>query len=591
MNRNDNDDRGSRLARPALLLFLGLLASGCGDDGPATPGGEAPSEGPGPTDAPDDLPPRGPFVFVDATEGSGLAGFVQIQDELDKPLILGSIGAGVGLFDYDQDGDLDAWLVNGDRLERASGTAAPRDAVFANDGGGRFTDATEALGVVEEGFSSGVRLADVDGDGWRDAYVSNWGPNAFFRNVEGQRFEEEAAARGLDEASWSTGAAFFDADRDGDLDLYLAAYVDFDADWIRANRPSEEYRGVKVHFGPRGLPGAADRFFRNDGNAVFTDVSEAVGVVGADAFGFQAVVLDADEDGWLDVYVANDSVPNYLWRNVEGESFEDVAFLSGAALSMNGTNQAGMGVAVGDWDGDLDPDLYVTNFAEDYFTLYRNDGGGIFSDVTRKLQQVASTNPYLGWGCGIFDFDGDGDHDVYAANGHVYPQVDQFPLGTRYRQKSLLFENLGDGTFGDPDRVGGPGFAVERSTRGSAVGDLDGDGDLDVLLGNMDEPPTLLRNDTPGAANGVHVRLVGRAPNTEAVGAKVVGVVERDGAAHRILQLVGTSGSFLSSDAPGLFFGLGGAESLQRLEITWPDGETEVQGPFESGARVTLEQR
>ena len=362
-----------------------------------------------------------------------------------------------------------------------------------------------------------------------------------YRNRGDGTFEDVTAATGVGDPSWSTGACFLDFDRDGDLDLYVANYVRFNEKRMLAKRLTTQYKGVEVMKGPKGLPGEADRFYVNEGGT-FRDASVEVGIADRKLFGFQCVAFDADGDGWVDVYVANDSVENVLWRNREGRGFEDVGTKLGVALSMSGKPQAGMGVGVGDFDGDLLVDLYVTNFADDYFTLYRANERGTWVDGTQRLRLSEPTKKLLGWGCGFEDFDSDGDLELYAITGHVYPQVDRFQVGSTYRQPNRLFE-YADGHYRTPDGEGGPGFAVLECSRGAAVGDVDGDGDLDLLVGNLDAPPTLLRNDGP---NGywIKVLVVGAGGNRDAVGARVeVRVGER-----RHLRLVGTSAG--SSPAP-----------------------------------------
>ncbi len=566
-----------------LPALLALFVSGCGEDG-------AP--------APEATPAQGPFVFVDVALEAGLA-FQPTNGTQAKPFITETLGGGVALFDADGDGDLDAYFANGSThaLERGEQAGPrPRDGFFQNDGVGGFEDATTQAGLGDERWTMGVRAADFDGDGWTDLYLSNHGPNVFYRN-QGSRagvhagFEDDTAHAGLGDPRWSTGACLLDVDRDGDLDLYVVNHIDFDYDDVLARNLRDDFHGLVVMFGPRGLPPAVDRFYRNAGDGTYVDASAEVGIDGVAAYGFQCVAFDYDQDGQVDVYVANDSQANHLWRNVDGR-FEERAVRSTVALSKNGLPQAGMGVALGDFDADLLPDLFITNFSDDYFTLYRGEKGGYFRDVSSQARLQMPTHASLGWGCGFADFDHDGDLDLYAVNGHVYPQVDDYPLSSRYRQTNQLFENTGDGRFEDVSEQAGPGFRSAESSRGSAVGDVDNDGDLDILIGNLDVPPTLLRNDSRLAGRSVLLRLEGRGANRAAIGARVEVVV-----GERVhLRLPGTGVSFLSSDDPRLHFGLGPAERIDAVRITWPDGTKTEHGPFEAadlgpaGATIVLRQ-
>ncbi len=525
---------------------------------------------------------RGPFRFVDATEPSGLGTFQQVNGEEEKPFILETVGGGVALFDADGDGDLDAYLTNGGRIG-APLASNPSDALYINDGAGIFVDHTQPAGIDERRLSSGVRTVDLDGDGHLDVFVTNYGPNVFYRNTGAGAFVDITEKLGLGDERWSTGASFFDGDRDGDLDLYVANYVDFDEAQMLADRPSTEYRGVKVMKGPRGLPGAHDRYYVNAGDGIMQDESEARGILTVDpAFAFQSMAFDVNEDGWLDVYVANDSVANSLWFNREGKHFEDRAQVSGAAYSMGGRPQAGMGVGLGDYDNDGQPDLFLTNFADDYFTVYRGMGRGSFIDRTPALALSKVTTDKLGWGCGFFDFDNDGDQELFAVNGHVYPQVDRFDLGTVYRQENQIFDYTGS-KFIEPDGYGGSGFRLRAASRGAAVGDIDADGDLDLLIGNIDGAPTLLRNEGP-TGESLRVRLVGTPGDHHAFGARVELVCD----GKQQTRWVVSGESFLSSHERELHFGVGDAERVESLRVTWFDGTRETFEDLASGCTWSI---
>ncbi|MEW6073494.1 MAG: CRTAC1 family protein [Planctomycetota bacterium] len=572
--------REAAWSRLGLFTLPGLLLAceGGDSDGPAT--------GAAVLDADPGTPPAtARFRFVDALDEAGLGAFVQDNGNDDKLLISESAGGGVAFLDYDRDGDLDIYLSNGSAHADYPPGKEPADALYENRGDGTFRDRTREAGLGDTLWTQGVRVADYDGDRWPDIYLTNHGPNVLYRNRGDGTFEDVTARAGVGDPRWSTGSCFLDYDRDGDLDLYVANYIEFDAAYIVANEIYEEYRGERVYYGPRGLEGARDRFYENRGDGTFADVSARVGIDLPQYYGFQAVPFDCDEDGWVDIYVANDSVPNLLWRNDGKGRFEEIAMRAGLALSIDGGAQAGMGIALGDYDGDLLLDLYVTNFAEDYHTLYRGDGNGFFSDVTMQMGLATITLPYLGWGCGFEDFDSDGDSDLFAVHGHVFPQVDLFPLATTYRQRPLLFENSG-ARFRDATEEAGPGFALRKASRGTAVGDYDEDGDLDLLIGSIDERPALLRNDSPRRGNWVKVRLVGRAPNTDAIGARLVGTCGE----MRMLRLAGVSSGFLSTNDPRLHFGLGTAAKLDELRITWPDGTAESHRNLAAGAVVVVEQ-
>ena len=571
----------SRLALAVTALFA-WWTGGCADEGETLAGGSGAR-----ASAPDEVPVSR-LRFEDRTEAFGLDAFLQTNGDPEKRWITGSIGGGVALFDADADGDLDLYFTNGKSLDPEAPPV--RDAFYRNEradpsgssepGGEselRFVDRTADVGLGDAEWTNGVRTVDVDGDGWTDLFLTNNGPNRFYRNERG-RFVDETEERGLGHPGWGAGAAFLDADRDGDLDLFVANYVALDVAAAHRTRPTQSYRGTEVFFGPRGLPQAVDVFYRQDDAGRFLDVSDEVGIGEHAAFGLGVVVFDHDEDGWIDVYVANDSTPNALWRNARGKRFVERGMAAGLALSVDGTPQAGMGIAVGDVQGDGHPDLYVTNFAEDYNTLYLGEGRGLFRDRTTGADLRRPTMPDLGWATGFHDFDNDGDEDLYVVNGHVFPQVDGLELGTSYRQRNRLLEN-DRGTLRPVE--GGGGFALRQASRGAAVGDLDGDGRLDLVIGNIDGPPAALLNATTGAGNWVGLRLVGPDRNREAVGARLL--VESAG--RTAMRWVGSAQGFCSSSDAVQHFGLGAATALEGVTVRWPDG-TETTHENLAGGRV-----
>jgi len=524
------------MKRALLALMIG---GGCG-------GKEAPPPSPAPP----------PFLFVE-TEGVPT---VVWCGRREKPHLLESGGSGLALFDYDGDGDLDLYLVNGWRLEGEKVIERGKNALYRNRGDGTFEDVTEAAGVGDDGWGCGVAVGDVDGDGHPDLFVTNFGPDVLYLNRGDGTFERAKDPPGID--GWSTGAVFFDADGDGDEDLFVAAYVDCTLDEVLRAKPTLDWHDRKVMLGPFGLAGKRNAYFENTGGGRFVEATAKAGLEDKGAFfSFGVAALDLDGDGDPDLYVANDSNPNYLYRNEGGGKFKEVGLWSGAALDAGGAAQAGMGVAAADVDGDGDPDLLVTNFAQDSSTLYRNEGKCLFVDVSETAGVKAPTYRPLSWGVVLEDFDLDGDPDAYIANGHIYPQADETPdAATSYAQTNLLLMNRGDGRFVDVSRDAGPGLAVTRSSRGVAAGDLDNDGDIDLVVSNIDAPPTILRNDTARR---------GRWLTVDAPGARKV-VVEAGG--RRFVRDAVMGGSFCSASDPRFHFGLGDVPRIDRVTVTWPDG-------------------
>jgi hypothetical protein len=514
--------------------------------------------------------------------------------------VVESFGAGTALFDADGDGDMDAYLSNGGRLEGIPAGQEPRDALFLNDGRARFRDGTAAAGLGDANWTYGVRTVDLDSDGDVEMYLTNYGPNVLYDNAGNGRFVDVSAQSGLDDREWSSGAAFLDFDKDGDLDLYVGEYLPFDKEAMLRERPRATMHGhnqpvaggkrledIPVMKGPMGLEPSPDRYFENQGAARFADASEKVGIAGVKRFSFQVLTFDVDQDGWLDVFVVTDVLEDLLWRNEGGKRFAEIALRAGVAVRQDGVPQGGMGGAVGDYDGDGEVDLFVTNFVEDYSTLFRGVKGGIFSDVTNRMGLRKDTWLMVGWGGGFVDFDSDGDVELFEINGHTYPQVDEVELGTSYLQANQLWELQG-GRYVTPAGAGGPDFVVPRAGRTSAVGDVDGDGDQDLLVGNLDDHPTLLRNDSANG-NWLLVRLLGAATpgngGRDAIGARLVLRVGD----KRHLRLIGAGSGFLSSNDPREHFGLGSATKADELEVRWADGRVERFTDLDAGRLHTLE--
>jgi hypothetical protein len=518
-----------------------------------------------------------PVVFADITHAAGLDRFHHRSGDPEKRTILETPGSGVALLDYDNDGWLDIYLLNGSTFPALKGKeAAPRAMLLHNNHDGTFSDVTDKAGVANERWGFGVAVADYDNDGWPDIYVSNFGKNRLYHNNHDGTFTDVAEKAGVALGGWSTGATWGDYDRDGFLDLFVPGYAKFDPDHPvisgQGGLPSGfcQFRGVEVMCGPRGLPGEGDHLFHNNGNGTFTDVSSKAGVADTKGYyGFASVFVDVDDDGWLDLAVANDSVPRYLYLNKHDGTFQDVSYISGFALNDEGREQASMGIAVGDYNRDGKVDFYITNFSDDYNTLYRNEGDANFSDVTFRAGISNLTIPFLGWGTGFLDFDNDGLLDIFVVNGHVYPGVDKQDWGTTWAQRPLLLRNLDGMKFQEVPPATGSGLAVVITGRGAAFGDLFNDGHIDVVINSVDSTPTLLRNVVKNSNHWVTLKLVGgpKSPR-DAIGAK--GFVTAGGFRQRGDVISG--GSYASSSDQRLHFGLGTATKVDKVEIRWPSG-------------------
>ena len=505
-----------------------------------------------------------------------------------KEYIVEVNGNGAGFFDYDDDGDIDLIIANGSTLEGYRDGGDPLAALYENREG-RFEDVTAGAGLdAARGWGAGVCVADYDNDGHQDLYLTGYGPNALYRNKGDRTFENVTSAAGAGDARWSTGCAFGDYDRDGDVDLYVANYVvfDFDATPRRGETDLCRYMGVDVFCGPRGFEGDSDSLFRNDGDGTFTDVSMEAGIAAYRYNGFGVVFGDFDDDGWPDIYVANDFTPNLLFRNNRDGTFSEIGLLSGTALNDEGREQAGMGVGVGDYDRNGLVDIFVTNFAQDTNTLYRNDGDAFFTDATLGAGLGRLSFGYLGWGTGFADLDNDGWEDIFVANGHVYPEVDGLELGTTYRQRKEVYRNRGDGTFEEVAGNLGGDLLAARSARGTAFGDYDNDGDVDIFVVNMNERPSLYRNDGGNDNGWITLRLEGTESNRDAIGARVE---VRTGEGVQVAE-VRSGGSYLSHSDMRLHFGLGPADRVERIEIRWPSGRVEVWNDLSAGRFVTIKE-
>jgi hypothetical protein len=501
--------------------------------------------------------------FTDITDKAGIK-FTHVSSP-EKKYIVESMSGGVALFDYDNDGYLDLYLVNSLTVDLVKSKQKTRSLLYHNNADGTFTDVTDKAGVGDIGWGMGATIGDYDDDGWDDIYVTSLGPNHLLRNNGNGTFTDVTQKAGVGDPRWSAGAAFLDYDNDGKLDLFVANYVDFDVNNLPEFGKGRtcQFKGVPVQCGPRGLKGAGDSLYHNNGNGTFTDVSRKAGVADPDGYyGLGVICSDLDEDGLVDIFVANDSTPNFLYHNNGDGTFKDIGFPSGTAVNENGSEQGSMGVTLGDYDHDGRLDLFITNFDDDYNVLYHDDGKGSFTDVSYAAKVAAVSLPYVGWGTWFFDYDNDGWADLLVVNGHVYPQL------PTYRQRNFVHHNNRDGTFTEVGTQLGEPFAEKRTGRGAAFGDIDSDGDTDVVINNLDGPPQVLRNDGGNANNSILIKTIGVKSNRDGIGARVK-IVSGD-----VTQMaeVYSGGSYLSQSDLRLSFGLEKRTKVDLIEVRWPSG-------------------
>ena len=568
-----------------LLCIAGfaIAVTGCNGD-------------PAPTATPAEPAPH----FVDIAAAAGLD-VVQVSGGADADYIIDSLGAGGAWLDYDNDGDPDLYLVQGATKDAPEG---PPDRLYRNDGDldgdgvPHFTDVTETAGLGDRNWGVGAAVADYDNDGDADLYVTNWGANRLYRNNGDGTFTDVAAAAGVDGSRWSTSAAWTDTDRDGDLDLYVANYVEFTFERYpaRGELPANDkpciWRGVEIFCGPRNLEPAPDRFYRNDGDADgdgiprFVEATAQAGLVPIEPmYGIAVRAFDADGDGDDDLYVANDSVQNLFFVNQGDGSFVEESILAGVAYSERGTEQAGMGIAVGDYDRNGFVDLAVTNFSHDHDTLYRNDGELLFTDVSFPAGLGTASYFTLGWGIEFLDLDLDGWQDLYVCHGHVYPQIDGRDTGASFRAANGLYRNGGDGTLTSFPGGGGPGMSIKEASRALLPVDLEGDGDLDLLVTHINAPPSLLRNDGE-RANWLTVGLRGTRSNADGIGARVYAIVGE----NRQLREIRREASYAGSVLPRAHFGLGQATTIDRVVVRWPSGAISMLTEVEVNRLIVIDE-
>ena len=515
--------------------------------------------------------PNAPVQFVDVAADVGVS-LMNVSGDGEQQYLVDAFMGGAAFFDYDRDGDLDLYVLNGSRVNGFPDRDHPQNALYRNENA-TFLNATEESGLGDTRWGMGCAVADYDNDGDADLYVTNYGNNALYENRGDGTFADLAQHAGVSgDGAFSTGCAFFDYDRDGDLDLYVANYIDFDYFMETTPERRHEWRGLAVHFGPQGMRGEADVFYRNEGEGIFSEATTAAGLVDHDLlYGLGVVAGDYDNDGDADLYVANDTGPNYLYDNGGDKTFTDVAWMKGVAYGEGGEPQGCMGIAFGDYDNDTYPDILVTNFWEETNTLYHNDGGQFFSDLTFDAGVGLESFQFLAWGTEFFDYDNDGDKDLFVANGHVYPQVDRANFGVRYAQTNQLFENVGRGSFAEVSRTSGAGLQIEKVSRGAAFGDYDADGDLDIFVLELNDRPTLLRNDGGDRNNYLIIRTEGTQSNRDGIGTRIK---IRCGDTTQVNE-VRSGSSYLSQNDLRIHFGLGKCARVDRVDVFWPSGLVE----------------
>ena len=521
-----------------------------------------------------------PVEFVEVAAESGIDMTVVSGSKDQMYIVEGSLG-GSAFFDHDNDGDVDLYVTNGSRFSGFAPGQHPYNRLYRNIGDGQFTDVTSETAVGDTSWSLGCVAADYDNDGHTDLYVTNFGANKLYKNLgdgssgdgssgdgssDDGSFEDVTIAAGVGDSGYGTGGTFGDFDRDGDVDLYLSNYIDFSRDY-ESTIPCV-WKTVDMMCGPRGLLPQKDVFYRNEGDGTFTDATATVGMADKEFYGYGAVFADFNEDGWPDVFVADDMSPNQMFVNRGDGTFAEEALIASVGFNGDGAEQGCMGVGIGDYDNDGHLDIFVTNFEGEHNTLYRNEGDGFFLDVSFVSRLAASGNPEVGWGTALFDFDNDGDKDIFVANGHTYPQADLPHTNASYAQRNFLFENLGNGTYADVSEQAGPGLAIEKVSRGASFADYDGDGDVDVFVVNLNAAPDLLRNNGSSGNNYLLVETVGTVSNRNGIGTRI----EVETAGLRQVNEVRSGGSYLSHDDMRVHFGLGQASGVAKVTLRWPSG-------------------
>jgi hypothetical protein len=571
----------NRISRRESLLLLASAAAARGQQGS---GMASRGVAPQPRAKFSGLPFHARFTDIAARAGLREPVICGPGDRADY--IVESMGSGIAFIDYDNDGWMDLFVVSGTRRDGPVPGATNR--LYRNNRDGTFADITQQAGLTHQGWCFGVTVADYNNDGFDDIFVTGLGRNFLYRNNGDGTFTDVTKEAGLltGDTRWATGCTWLDYDRDGRLDLFVAHYVAFDFDTVppAGKNPDYNYRGVPVYYGPRGLPPERGTLYRNNGDGTFTDVTKQSGISAAPSgYGLTAVAADFSGSGWPDIYVASDSTPSLLFRNQRDGKFAERGLELGLAVNEDGKEQAGMGIALGDYDCDGALDLLKTHFSEDTTILYRNIGAGGFDDVTARSGIGVETR-FVSWGAGIHDFDNDGNPDIFWVTGAVFPEVEKVHPDYPFRTPRVLFRNLGGGRFEElPGSIAGAALDEPHSSRGVAFGDFDNDGDIDIVIMNMNEPPSLLRNDVIGGGNWLKVKLEGTKSNRSAVGARVIA----NYAGRKQAQALTAQTSYLSVNDPRLHFGLGVAKTAD-LEIWWPSGERETLRAVPAGRLVTV---
>ena len=503
--------------------------------------------------------------FVDVTQSAGIR-FTHVDGRSGQKFFMETLGSGAAFFDYDNDADPDLYFVNGAPLPGYQSADIPINRLYRNNGDGKFIDVTEKARVGDTGYGHGCAVGDYNNDGYPDLYVTNYGPNVLYRNNGDGSFTDVTHDAGVGEPKWSSSCAFADYDRDGDLDLYVVNYIEFSLE----NNPwcGRKDKGIRGYCEPNNFQGLPDTLYQNNGDGTFTDVTRQSGIYNPDGKGLGVVWGDYDNDGFPDIYIANDSTENFLFKNKGDGTFEEVGFFIGVAFSETGVAENGMGTAFGDWDNDGWLDLIVTNYADQANTLYRNDQASFFTDVSTASKTAFVSYPYLGWATEFIDYDNDGFLDLFVANGHLHDNLKEMGQDGTYAQRNFLFRNNRDSTFTEISNQLGPGMRLADVSRGAAFADYDLDGDIDMVVTNSNSPPRLLRNDGVKENNWLAVTLIGANGATDAIGSRVT---VNMGESSQMKEVRSGSG-YLSQNELKLLFGLGGRTTVSRIEIQWQDG-------------------
>ncbi|MGB9180283.1 MAG: CRTAC1 family protein [Pyrinomonadaceae bacterium] len=528
-------------------------------------------------------------TFVNVAAKAGLTTKTIYGDEHKNRYLLETTGSGAAFIDYDNDGYLDIFLVNGTRLDGVAG-AQPTNRLYHNNGDSTFTDVTTKAGLIRSGWGQSVCVGDYDNDGWDDLFISGFGKNALYRNNGNGTFNEVAEKAGVsnNRTRWGSGSAFVDYDRDGHLDLFVASYINLDL----KTAPLPEtgpclYKGVMVACGPPGLAGGVNTLYHNNADGTFTDVSEKSGITKTNGtYSLGVLVADFDNDAWPDIYVANDSSPAALYHNNRNGTFTDVGVEAGCAFSIDGKAQAGMGVTAGDYDRDGWLDIFKTNFAGDTSSLYHNVGKGVFDDVTFPAGVGVNTR-WLGWGCGFVDVDNDGWLDVFLVNGHVYPEVEKLTTEAGYAQRKVLYRNLQNGRFADVSTEVGGAIIEPTPSRGCAFGDFDNDGRMDILINPVNAAPELLHAESVNQNNWIKIKTIGTKSNRDGIGARIK-CVTADGGTQ--IDEVRSGGSYYSQNDLRVHFGLGKNQKVKSIEIRWPSGQVDTLNDMAINQLITVKE-